>query len=108
MELSDLKAGQRFRMTGEFTVKSAIGELLRADQDGVEYVFGRSSKTFEVELIEPNYVHGSMYLAADGEHWQFENAGSYLRWYSPGDTTTYDFDVPARPLRRLVPEASDG
>lgn len=60
-----------------------------------------------VELVEPVYVYGGIYLDADGAVWMYERtSGSWGAWSTPGSTVLSAFDVPARPLVRMLPEKS--
>lgn len=49
---------------------------------------------------EPEYEPGSMYCCARGDVWQFIGG----EWETPGVSGSVPFTVPARPLRKLVPE----
>lgn len=52
---------------------------------------------------EPLYENGAAYVDAYGEKWSY--GGWSKTWYAFGSTDQHAFDVPKRPLRKLVPEA---
>jgi hypothetical protein len=112
MELSDLKPGQKVRVTYEGVVQNDSfcqdGELAIRNADRMGYHYhGRDQ--VKVELVEPEYVNGAVYLDANDAVWQFWSSFcGRPAWFTPADETPYDFDRPARPLVRLVREASDG
>lgn len=51
---------------------------------------------------EPEYENGAVYVDAYGEKWSY--GGFSRRWYAFGATYPHAFDVPKRPLTKLVPE----
>jgi hypothetical protein len=53
-------------------------------------------------LREPLYESGAVYADSYGTKWVY--SGSSKRWYAFGSETMSAFDVPARPLTKLVPE----
>lgn len=53
---------------------------------------------------EPLYQSGAVYVDAYGEKWSY--GGLTNGWYGFGDTKRYNFDVPKRPLRKMVAEGT--
>jgi len=114
MELSDLRPGQKVRVTYEGIMQDDgfcnRGEIAVEASDGAvaDYHYHVFSKA-QVELVEPEYVCGAVYQDADGDLWVLDQgfrADGDPAWFSPGDSSAYDFDRPVRPLTRMVPEAS--
>lgn len=51
---------------------------------------------------EPEYVEGGHYVDADDEVFQFDiKWDGTKRWYGIAEDNPYDFEHPARPLRKL-------
>ena len=119
-DLSQLKPGQKVRISyGARVVKIDTRPdsgwlFLDGFGDDRNYWLPTDTPTLQVELLEPEYVHGAMYQDAQGGFWSFdqfyfgsERTDDSAAWFSPGDTSPYNFDVPVRPLTRLVPESGD-
>jgi hypothetical protein len=110
-DLSTLKPGQKVRVTYEGIVNASTtglqpGQIVVAAPGYTHVVLPE----YKVEIVEPDYLHGGTYQDASGQVWTFDR---YYRgpdngevWFSPGSAEVYDFDVPARPLAKLVPEAN--
>lgn len=63
--------------------------------------------TDTVELTEPEYVSGGVYIDAWNHVYEYDDITmSRPVWYRPGDSSTYNYDAPVRPLTRMLPEGS--
>ena len=60
----------------------------------------------EIEVIEPEYVEGEMYVDSLGRYFKcLTGQGGAKFWTRPGSGVGHPLGFPARPLRHLVPEA---
>jgi len=106
--MTEFKKGDRVRLTftGEY-LEETPSVIAVTGADGNPRWFARA--TVEVELIEPIYVPGEVYQAADGLMW-LRLRGPNIVW-RPLDTNRFlprqqdvGHDFPKRPLVKLVPE----
>jgi hypothetical protein len=112
--VSKLKAGDRIRVTiaHEGTVKRTYDapESIVEFTDGRRiYLDGVMGVTPTVEVIEPDYEVGQVYIDADGDvFYRFSKVGSASActgaWREMSTGLVRSEHYPERPLRKLVPE----
>lgn len=103
--------GDKVRITYEGTALEASDDryLRVSDPTGYSHYYPRSAigdGSIGAQLVEPEYVHEGIYRAADGAVYQFDSEyhDDVDVWWIMGASWTVKFDVPVRPLVRLVPE----
>ena len=112
--MTDYKIGDRVRFVQEW--KGVIKNIVLAPDPYVEFETGRRIYTgswvqdgesaLSVEVIEPEYESGAMYVDADGDYFCYlpDHDIEMGPWYSPGSDMGYGDSYLPRPLRKLVPE----
>jgi hypothetical protein len=102
--VTEFKKGDRVKVEFEAvdeTPVNASGRYLRLPNGKVVV----SSEGMKITLIEPEYEDGAMYIDAVGDlyaYWPASN-GTDFPWVEPGYATPLAFEMPVRPLRKLVP-----
>ena len=106
--MAEYKAGDRVRVTQ--TLEGVISEV---DHNVIYLIDGKGillgvvlGDAWAVEVLEPEYEKGAMYVDADGgfyAYWPNER-GDETPWAEPGSHHHLRLGVPMRPLRKLVPE----
>lgn len=116
-DLSTLRPGQEVRVTYRGVVQD--DSFCKPDEIAVQGIEPEGARSYHyhkrdlvtVELVEPDYEHMGAYRDAGGGIWMFDRyyrgVSGGAAWFSPGSVEAYDFDTPARPLVKLVPEAPD-
>ena len=108
--MTDCKVGDRVRATWtkEGVVKRIIDtpECCIEFEDGIHvYPHSYHGAPMTIEVLEPEYEAGAMYVDADGDFFAYCPANDKDHpWLSPGTGIGYGPKFPSRPLRKLVPE----
>lgn len=105
--MPDFKIGDRIKVSFEgevHSVDSAGNVFVKSQDDYTQRFYAPSASTghITVEVIEPEYEHGAIYMDADGDVFRW-TATDNFPWKSfAGDR--FPRDYPTKPIQKMVPE----
>ena len=109
MNIPEINVGDRIRITaeGDVTAKGAWSVTLRSNDNVSSTRTFQTSGLASVEILEPKYVPGAVYVDKDGDVFRYDRERSVHPWtqidedYALGAAHRRATDYPTRPLLRI-------